>query len=179
MSQLDAMAASATPTVLGGSGQHLALTGTHAKTMAEKIIANMPRDNVSSKALVTGGTQTTSSILLPEIIATGRPLCLYWVFCRRELCRRSIHFCAKNSRSLAAAPTPAGSAKPVSDVGVVGIQSPLRVVATVSSAIDHYLLSDNANLMAFVTDQLVYAIRVALESQVLTGDGSGENFRGV
>ena len=75
--------------------------------------------------------------------------------------------------------TPAGSAKPVSDVGVVGIQSPLRVVATVSSAIDHYLLSDNANLMAFVTDQLVYAIRVALESQVLTGDGSGENFRGV
>jgi HK97 family phage major capsid protein len=33
--------------------------------------------------------------------------------------------------------------------------------------------------MAFVTDELVYSIRTALESQVLTGDGSGENFRGV
>jgi hypothetical protein len=73
MSQLDAMAASASPDVLGGSGRHVALTGVHAKHMAEKIIVGMPRDSVSSKALVTGGTQTTSTILLPEVVATGRP----------------------------------------------------------------------------------------------------------
>ena len=41
--------------------------------MAEKIIAGMPRDNVSGKALVSGGTSAVSTILLPEIAVTGRP----------------------------------------------------------------------------------------------------------
>ena len=54
-------------------------------------------------------------------------------------------FLRQNQRTLAAAPTPAYGEKPVSDVGVVGIENRLRVVATVSSAIDHYLLSDNTN----------------------------------
>jgi HK97 family phage major capsid protein len=40
-------------------------------------------------------------------------------------------------------------------------------------------MADNTNVSAFVTQELVYAIRVAVESQVLTGDGTGENFTGV
>ena len=65
---------------------------------------------------------------------------------------------------------PAYTAKPVSNVGVVAIHNRLRVVATVSSEVDHFLLSDNSNLAAFVSQELVYAIRVCLESQVFTGE---------
>ena len=50
MASLDAQAASALPDVLGGSG-NLALTGVHAKHMAEKIIAGMARDSMSIEAL--------------------------------------------------------------------------------------------------------------------------------
>jgi HK97 family phage major capsid protein len=177
MSKLDAMASSSAG-VFGDGGQHLALTGVHAKTTAEKIIEKMPRDAMGAKALASG-VQTTSVVMLPEVIATGRPAVSVLDVLPTRIVPPTYTFLRQNSRSFAAAPTAAGASKPVSDVGVVGVQNRLRVVATVSSAIDHYLLSDNVNLMNFVTDELVYAIRVALESQVLTGDGTGENFLGV
>ena len=161
MSELDAQASSAAYDVLGGSGQHLALTGVHAKTMADRIIAGMPRDSMSTKTLA-AGQQTTSSILLPQVIATGRPAVSVLDVLPARIVPPIYSFLRQNSRTLAAAPTPAYTAKPVSDVGVVGVENRLRVVATVSSPVDHFLVSDNTNLTAFVTQELVYAIRVCL-----------------
>ena len=178
MSELDAQASSAAYDVLGGSGQHLALTGVHAKTMADRIIAGMPRDSMSTKTLA-AGQQTTSSILLPQVIATGRPAVSVLDVLPARIVPPIYSFLRQNSRTLAAAPTPAYTAKPVSDVGVVGVENRLRVVATVSSPVDHFLVSDNTNLTAFVTQELVYAIRVCLEREVISGDGTGEHFTGI
>jgi HK97 family phage major capsid protein len=178
MEQLDAMA-SATSDVLGGGGRRIALTGVHQKHMTDKIIAAMPRDPSGSKALVTGGTQAVSTILLPEVVATGRPAVSVLDILPSRIVPPVYFFLRQNSRNLAAAPTPAGSAKPVSDVGVTGVSNRLRVVATVSSALDHFLLQDNSNLAAFVGEELVYAIRVALENEILNGDGTAEHFTGI
>ncbi|MET0996343.1 MAG: phage major capsid protein, partial [Mycobacterium sp.] len=161
------------------TGEHIAMTGAHARDLAARIIDTIPRTASGQKALVTGGTATTSTILLPEVIATGRPAQSVLDVLPARIVTPLYSFLRQSSRALAAAPVPAGTAKPVSDVGVVGVQNRLRVVATVSSALDHYLLEDNANLMAFVTDELVYAVRVAVEAEVLSGDGTGEHFTGV
>lgn len=176
LDSLDAMAAGHYEQ---GAGQHIALTGPHMRTMAEKIIAASMRDTFGQKALVTGGTSVVSQILLPEVIATGRPAQSVLDVLPSRIVPPSYSFLRQSSRALAAAPVAAYSAKPVSDVGVVGVQNRLRVIATISSAIDHYLLSDNTNLERFVTDELVYGVRVATENQILNGDGVGENFTGV
>ena len=176
LDSLDAMAAGHYEQ---GAGQHIALTGPHMRTMAEKIIAASMRDQFGQKTLVTGGTSVVSQILLPEVIATGRPAQSVLDVLPSRIVPPSYSFIRQSSRALAAAPVAAYAAKPVSDVGVGGVQNRLRVIATISSAIDHYLLSDNTNLERFVTDELVYGVRVATENQVLNGDGTGENFLGV
>ena len=176
MNALDSMARDSTT---HADGQHLALTGPHAKAMTERIIDAIPRDAVGQKALVTGGTSVVSQILLPQIITTGRPAVSVLEVLPTRVVPPSYSFLRQNTRTLAAAPVPAYSAKPVSDVGVVGVQNRLRVIATISSAIDHYLLADNTNLMSFVGDELVYGVRVAVENQVISGDGLGENMLGV
>jgi len=136
MSELDAQAASSSG-VLGGSGQHLALTGVYQKAMTDRIIAAIPHDPSGSKALVSGGTQTVSSILLPQVVASGRPAVSVLDVLPTRIVPPVYFFLRQNSRSLAAAPTAAGASKPVSDVGVTSVTNRLRVVATVSSALDH------------------------------------------
>jgi HK97 family phage major capsid protein len=178
MSELDAQAASSSG-VLGGSGQHLALTGVYQKAMTDRIIAAIPHDPSGSKALVSGGTQTVSSILLPQVVASGRPAVSVLDVLPTRIVPPVYFFLRQNSRSLAAAPTAAGASKPVSDVGVTSVTNRLRVVATISLALDHFVLQDNTNLSAFVGEELVYAVRVALENEILNGDGTGEHFTGV
>ena len=178
MSELDAQAASSSG-VLGGSGQHLALTGVYQKAMTDRIIAAIPHDPSGSKALVSGGTQTVSSILLHQVVASGRPAVSVLDVLPTRIVPPVYFFLRQNSRSLAAAPTAAGASKPVSDVGVTSVTNRLRVVATISLALDHFVLQDNTNLSAFVGEELVYAVRVALENEILNGDGTGEHFTGV
>jgi hypothetical protein len=168
------------PAGFGGPGSgHLAMSGKHARVLATKIIGGMPRNQFGSKALVTGGTQTTSSILLPEIVVTGRPAASLLDVQPARIVPPIYSFLRQNTRSLAAQPVPPLGTKPTSDVGVVSVENRLRVVATVSSAIDLFLLGDNQNLMSFVTDELVYSIRVAVENEVISGDGTGEHFTGI
>lgn len=163
-----------------GGLTHVALTGVHAKALADKVIAGMPSDPMTgAKALVTGGTQTTSTILLPEIVTTGRPAASVLDMLPTRIVPPTYTYLRQNARNLNAAPVPAGSARPESTVGVAGIENRLRVVAHVSEQIDHYLLSDNTNLMSFVTDELVYGLRTAVEGEVLSGPGTGEHMLGI
>lgn len=69
--------------------------------------------------------------------------------------------------------------KPELNVGVEGVDARLRVIAVVSGKIDTYLLEDAANLRTFVQGQMVEAIEAALETETLTGNGTGEHFTGL
>jgi HK97 family phage major capsid protein len=179
LSKLDAMAAGRYQQHGDGTA-HLALTGEHGKAMARRIVEQLPRDPVSGKALVAGGTSTVSTILLPEIAVTGRPaLSILDLLPTRIVPSPSYFFLRQTSRALAAAPVPAYGAKPVSDAGVTGIPNRLRVVATVSNPVDIFLLADNTNLGNFVADECVYAVRLSLETEILSGDGSGEHMTGI
>lgn len=52
-------------------------------------------------------------------------------------------------------------------------------MAHISEQIDHYLLSDNENLMRLVNEEMLYGLRTAVENEVLSGDGTGEHLVGI
>jgi HK97 family phage major capsid protein/HK97 family phage prohead protease len=157
---------------------HLAFTGKHAKAMAGRIIAAMPKDQTGTKALASG-QQTTSTIVLPEVVPTGRPAVSVLDVLPTRLVPPSYSFIRQSVRALAAAPVAEGGTKPTSVVSILAVENRLRVVAHVSEQIPHYLLSDNVNLERFVEDELVYGLRKAVETEVLSGDGTGEHFTGI
>ena len=107
-----------------------------------------------TKALA-AGQQTTSTIVLPDVVVQGRPGCVDPRRVADGWCRRQYSFLQQSVRTLNAAPVAAGGTKPTSVVSVVAIENRLRVVAHISEQIDHYLLSDAVNLERFVEDELV------------------------
>ncbi len=184
LSQLDAMAADVYrheemgSGTFGGKTAHLALTGEHASRLADRLVKSMPRDSMGTKALASG-QQTVSTILLPEVVPQGRPALSVLDVLPLRIVTPSYAFLRQSVRTLNAAPVAPGGTKPTSTVSVQSVENRLRVVAHISEQIQHYMLSDNVNLERFVVDELVYGLRVAVEAQVLTGDGTGENFTGV
>ena len=57
--------------------------------------------------------------------------------------------------------------------------SPVATVATLSEKIDRNVLADFSNLVDFVGGQLVTAVRLATEDQVLNGTGTVPSMRGI
>lgn len=84
----------------------------------------------------------------------------------------------QSARSLNAAPWASGE-KAVSDVTVKRRTADLQVIAHQVRDLDVYTLRDNAALEQFVKDELVYGLHVALENQVLNGDGTAPNLQGI
>lgn len=85
----------------------------------------------------------------------------------------------QTTRTNNAAAVAVGGTKPTSVYGVQRIEDRLRVVAHLSEPLDKYWLSDNASLSTFVVDELGFGLNVAVEDQVLNGDGTGENMTGI
>lgn len=72
-----------------------------------------------------------------------------------------------------------GDTKPTRRLKIERVGARLRVVAVLSEPVDKYVLEDGANLQAWVTSELGEAIQVALEDEILNGDGTGEHFTGL
>lgn len=72
-----------------------------------------------------------------------------------------------------------GDLKPTMKLGVARTDSRLRVLAVLSEPVDKFLLEDAANLAIWVGVELGSALQTALETEVLTGDGTGEHFTGL
>ena len=104
--------------------------------MAAAIVKEMPRDRTGTKALA-AGQQTTSTIVLPDVVVQGRPAASILDVLPTRLVPPSYSFLQQ------------------SVVSVVAQENRLRVVAHISEQIDHYLLSDAVNLERFVEDELV------------------------
>lgn len=169
-----------------GTG-HLALTGKHAKALAGRIVKAMPKTNanddgtvnsVYTKALASG-QQTTSMIVLPEVVETGRPAQSLIDILSARVVPPSYSFLRQSVRTNNAAPVAEGATKPTSVVSVTEISNRLRVVAHLSEQIPHYLLSDTADLQRFVADELLWGLRAALETEIISGDGDDEHFTGI
>lgn len=78
-----------------------------------------------------------------------------------------------------AAPVAPGALKPTSVFGLVPVDGRLRVIAHVSEAIDKYVLQDGPSLTQFVQMEMVDGLHRAVEAQLLSGTGLGENIAGL
>lgn len=156
---------------------HLPLTGKAAKALARNISQSSidPR----TKALVASGARTTAIELREEIAEQGRPPQSILDVLTTRLVSPTYSFLRQTVRTNNAAPVVTGGTKPTSTYTVESVDGKLVVVAHVSEQIDHYTLGDNANLERFVEDEMFHGLRVALENQILNGNGTAPNLRGI
>ncbi|MCV7222963.1 HK97 family phage prohead protease [Mycolicibacterium elephantis] len=154
--------------------QHLALTGKHAKALARKVIGKG-----GVKALLANGAVSTGVVMLPEVQQMGKPPVSILDVLPARVVAPNYSFLRQTVRTNNAAPVAEGGTKPTSVYTVDDVPSKLEVIAHVSEQIGHYTLSDNANLEMFVESEMLYGLRVAVEDQVLNGDGTPPNLTGI
>lgn len=83
----------------------------------------------------------------------------------------SYSFLAQRGRELGADVVAPGELKPTSSLSMERVDQTLKVVATVSDAVDRYALSDAASLERFVAAELAYGVNSRVEALLLDGDG--------
>ena len=78
-----------------------------------------------------------------------------------------------------AEPVAAGSVKPSTLISAERVSAPVRVIATVSEAMDRSLLSDYDRLVDFINGQLRISVLQAEENEIVSGSGSGVHLTGI
>jgi HK97 family phage major capsid protein len=83
-----------------------------------------------------------------------------------------------NAAAVAERASSAFAAKPQSSFSFVGEQAPVRTLAHWEAA-HRNVLADEPQLRSIIDNELLYGLRLQEDSQILTGDGAGENLRGI
>jgi HK97 family phage prohead protease/HK97 family phage major capsid protein len=162
------------------SGTHLALSGKHAKATAARIVAKVPVDHAGRKAVVAAGQITTGIPMVAEPVAQGRPATsILDVLHSQEHSTPVWKYLRQVVRTFNAAPVAPYATKQTSEIELETVDGELHVVAHLSSPVDKYVLSDTATLQKFIETEMLYGLRLAVEAQVLSGNGSGENLTGI
>lgn len=133
-----------------------------------------------SKALVTNGSVvagTRCSTRPP--VTLGRPLRTFLQNIPTVARPASYSYLAQVSRTDNAAAVPAGGLTPVTAMGLAKVPGKLSVIATLSEPIDKFILEDDTALGGWVSMELTQSVAVALEAQLLSGDGTGDNLTGL
>jgi|GEM_PF-3579968 len=79
----------------------------------------------------------------------------------------------------AATAVAAGGLKPTSVLTVARLEDTVRTIAHVSEALDRALLSDFDALVTFIDQNLRLGVLLAEENQILNGNGTAPNLRGI
>lgn len=135
---------------------------------------------LGQKAFVTAGQSITAIPMLPEVVNTGRPpASLLDVLRSRTTTMPTWQYLRQIGRDSNAAFVAAGGVKPTSDFSTETVDNQLRVLAHISNPVDKYVLSDAPALERFLVDEMNYGIRQALEAQIIGGNGTAPNLRGL
>ncbi len=165
----------------GGTEKRLTLTGTHIKAVARDAAGRMLGDTITGrKALLPAGELATQVPLQEDPIALGKvATSLLDALPVTIRSTPTYQYLRQTTRTNAATPVAAGSVKPTSEYGLTPVDGGLHVIAHLSEALDKYLLSDATSLARFVETELFYGLRRAVEAQVLGGNGTAPNLRGL
>lgn len=90
----------------------------------------------------------------------------------------SVDYPKQSVRTNAAAPVPEGEAKPYSNYGWTRATAPVRTIAHLAK-LTRQALDDAPRLQAEVDSEMRYGLALAEDSQILLGDGTGENLLGL
>lgn len=166
----------------GGRGK--AARGQWAKTTAERMSKVMTADADGQKALVSGSIGVPVPIDTDIVAMSDAPRTLLELIPVRGLTGgfgtgNSYNFLRQTVRNHQATVVPDGAVKPTSIYTIQEIEDRVRVIATLSEPVPERYLADYGNLQDFLASEMEAGIQLALEDQVLNGDGTGENLTGI
>lgn len=147
-----------------------------ARQVAGKLIARADRHGV--KAL-TSGTIEIPAPIAPIVDLPGRPTSLLDLIPRRRLTSNTFEFIRQTLRTNNAAPVADGATKPTSAYTVTDVEGRARVWAHLSEEIPNRFFADIPELVALIDRQMREDLMIALETNVISGNGTGENFTGI
>ena len=160
-----------------GSTGHLGLTGAAGKSLAASLAARMRPEG--AKSLLPGGSIVGDVPMNPQPVPLGYPLTGLLNAIPSTVTAPDFAYLRQVTRTNNAAAVLPGAIKPTSVLGLTRVSQSLSVVAHLSEGIDSYDLSDNANLERFVNTEMVAGLARAVESQIISGDGTGANLTGL
>lgn len=163
----------------GAGNQYLDLSGVGRKALAAKIADGMA--NPHTKALAVSGDVTEPlGLTTADPIAQGRiPSSLLDVLTVNRHDSAAFGYLRQASRNNLAAPVADGAVKPTSVYGLTRIEDKLQVIAHLSEAVPEYWLADNKSIQGFVANELLYGLNRAVENQVINGNGTSPQIRGL
>ena len=116
----------------------------------------------------------------PEVVATPFKKRLIDVYGQKRMVpSTAVEFFRQTTRTNNAAPTPDLGQKPVSVLTVEPVVDRCRVVATLSEPLPLRIWTDESAIVSWLTTQLAGAVLDSIETQTISGDGTGENFDGI
>ncbi|WP_374152941.1 phage major capsid protein [Pseudarthrobacter sp. WHRI 8279] len=149
----------------------------HANSLATAMKGTRPD---GAKALVTNGSVVVGTPLIDTTpVALGQPLRSFLQAIPAVERPAVYSYLAQSVRTENAGVVSSGALKPTSVVSLVKKDGKLSVIATLSEPIDKFVLSDGEALQTWVGAELSQAVLTALEAQVLSGNGTGDNLTGL
>jgi HK97 family phage major capsid protein len=134
----------------------------------------------SETRAVTSGSIDLPSLVEPNVVAKPRPARLIDLLVTRQTVGgNAFEYFQQTVRTNNAAPVADNATKPTSVFTVTPVEDRCRVIAHLTEPIPLRLLADHAALRVWLNSELVEGVLDALESQVIAGNGSGENMTGI
>jgi HK97 family phage major capsid protein len=161
--------------------------------LSEKMRFDSPRVYLpgGAKALLTGASDTSGGAFVFNDVQAGltplgrRPLRIRDVVTQGQTSSDTVEFVrvtteTNNTAPVAEATSTSGGVgvKPESDLAFEKVTTPVKTIAHWIAATNR-ALSDAGQLRTLIDEFLRYGLEEELEDQMMTGDGTGENFTGI
>jgi HK97 family phage major capsid protein len=148
-------------------------------------------DGIASKLVTAaGGVQGLKALTTTGVVVSGyfdqriRDMPLRQLFIRSVIATESLDqgvfaFARVSAFTNAAAAVAAGGTKPESTVNLERVEDAPRTIAHVISDVDRTLLLDFASIQTLLDQELRMGVLLAEENQILNGNGTAPNLRGI
>lgn len=148
-----------------------------AKSVAVQMQATARSSGV--KALTTGSIDVPSPVQVDVVANPQRARVVDLLVNRQKLDGNSFEFLRQTVRTSNAAPVADGGTKPTSVFTVAPIEDRARVIAHLSEPFPERFFADYNNLVRFLDDEMREGVLQALETEIVSGDGTGEHMTGI
>lgn len=170
----------------GGARKAVTLTGdtqvAYTKSWAEAAAQRIEKTAASRhvKALTSGSVDIPSMVRVDVSRFPTNPTRLIDLIIDREpITGNEFAFLRQTVRTNNAAPVADAGTKPTSVFTVTEIEDRARVVAHLSEPVPERLLADHRSLVNFLSSEMGNGVLDALEAQIVSGNATGENMRGI
>lgn len=155
------------------------LAGRLARKSADLSAVIHPGGEVKS-LLPAGGSVADSVTVTPGLVQTPQvPTSFLQLLTTVTVDSPNFAYLRQSLRNNLAAPVAPGALKPTSEYGLERVEDALKVIAHLTEPVGKYDLIDVEALTRFLDSELRYGLFSAVEQQVLSGDGTGQNLSGL